>query len=195
MLVDDEAERSHFMRDIDSLTRIVQQFLEFAARSPSQGPEVSVDAFLAEQFPLPEDGDAALFALSLEAGDAFRLPRTFIDRLMTNLVDNALEHGEPPVEIATARRAGEWIIDVRDHGPGIPADRIEDALKPFVRLDPARSGDGHCGLGLSIVERLAGECGGRCEVRNAEDGGLVVCIAIPVDRRVHAQALTTRSTT
>lgn len=195
MLVDDEAERSHFMRDIDSLTRIVQQFLEFAARSPSQGPEVSADAFLAEQFPLPEDGDAALFALSLEAGDAFRLPRTFIDRLMTNLVDNALEHGEPPVEIATARRAGEWIIDVRDHGPGIPADRIEDALKPFVRLDPARAGDGHCGLGLSIVERLAGECGGRCEVRNAEDGGLVVCIAIPVDRRVHAQALTTRSTT
>jgi two-component system osmolarity sensor histidine kinase EnvZ len=183
MLVDDDAERSHFMRDIDSLTRIVQQFLEFAARSPSHGPEVGVDAFLAEQFSLPEDSDAPLFALSLEAGDAFRLPRTFIDRLMTNLVDNALEHGEPPVEIRTARHAGEWIVEVRDHGPGIPADRIEEALKPFVRLDPARSGDGHCGLGLAIVGRLAGEHGGRCEVRNAAGGGLLVRIAMPAAAR------------
>jgi two-component system osmolarity sensor histidine kinase EnvZ len=183
MLVDDDAERSHFMRDIDSLTRIVQQFLEFAAHSPSQGPDVGVDAFLAEQFSLPEDSDAPLFALSLDAGEAFRLPRTLIDRLMTNLVDNALEHGEPPVEIRTARRADEWIVEVRDHGPGIPADRIEDALKPFVRLDPARSGDGHCGLGLAIVRRLAGEHGGRCEVQNAAGGGLLVRIAVRADVR------------
>jgi two-component system, OmpR family, osmolarity sensor histidine kinase EnvZ len=108
------------------------------------------------------------------------LPRTFIDRLMTNLVDNALEHGEPPVEIRTARRGDEWLIEVRDHGPGIPAERIEDAMRPFVRLDPARSGDGHCGLGLAIVARLAREQNGRCEIGNADGGGLIVRIVLPV---------------
>jgi two-component system, OmpR family, osmolarity sensor histidine kinase EnvZ len=109
------------------------------------------------------------------------LPRTFIDRLMTNLVDNALEHGEPPVEIATSRQGGDWLIEVRDHGPGIPEQQLGDALRPFVRLDPARSGDGHCGLGLAIVERLARERRGRCEIGNADGGGLIVRIFIPAE--------------
>jgi two-component system, OmpR family, osmolarity sensor histidine kinase EnvZ len=170
--------RSDSLRDIDSLTRIVQQFLEFAARAPGDSAMSVVDHFIAEQFPSPEEGGDALFLLSLEAGEALRLPRTFIDRLMTNLVDNALEHGEPPVEIRTARIGDEWLIEVRDHGPGIPAERIEDAMRPFVRLDPARSGDGHCGLGLAIVARLAREQRGRCEVGNAADGGLIVRIVI-----------------
>jgi two-component system, OmpR family, osmolarity sensor histidine kinase EnvZ len=174
--------RGDSLRDIDSLTRIVQQFLEFAARAPGDGAQSGVDHFIAEQFPAPEDGGDALFLLSLNAGDTFMLPRTFIDRLMTNLVDNALEHGEPPVEIRTARAGDDWHIEVRDHGPGIPDERIADAMRPFVRLDPARSGDGHCGLGLAIVARLAREQNGRCEVANAEGGGLIVRIVIPVQR-------------
>ena len=181
VLAKDERERAHFLRDIESMTRIVQQFLEFAGRSSAESAKTGVDVFIAEQFASPEDGDEPLFALSLEAGDAFRLPRTFIDRLMTNLVDNALEHGEPPVEIGTSRQDGEWVIEVRDHGPGIPDERLSDVLRPFVRLDPARSGNGHCGLGLAIVERLAREQSGRCEIGNAEGGGLIVRIVIPVE--------------
>jgi two-component system osmolarity sensor histidine kinase EnvZ len=181
VLAKDERERAHFLRDIDSMTRIVQQFLEFAGRSSSESAHAGVDAFIAEQFASPEEGDDALFLLSLQAGDAFMLPRTFIDRLMTNLVDNALEHGEPPVEIATSRQGGDWLIEVRDHGPGIPEQQLGDALRPFVRLDPARSGDGHCGLGLAIVERLARERRGRCEIGNAEGGGLIVRIFIPAE--------------
>ncbi len=174
-----EETRAQFIRDIDSLTRIVQQFLEFAASAPAAGPDVGVDDFLAEQFSLPEDDDAPLFVLALAAGPAFRLPRTLIDRLATNLVDNALEHGEPPVEISTQRDGDDWVLMVRDHGRGIPPARIEDALKPFVRLDPARAGDGHCGLGLAIVTRLARDLGGRCVIENAAGGGLAVRITVP----------------
>lgn len=181
VLVKDDAERVHFIRDIDSLTRIVQQFLEFAASTPSTGPAVGVDAFLAEQFAQDDAGDTPLFSLELAAGHAFRLSRTSLDRLVTNLVDNALEHGAPPVEIRSAQRDAEWVISVRDHGAGIAPDRLDDASKPFVRLDPARAGDGHCGLGLAIVGRLSRELGGRCEIDNAPDGGLVVRIIIPCD--------------
>ncbi|CAH2794926.1 MAG: Signal transduction histidine kinase [uncultured Caballeronia sp.] len=109
VLVQDDAERAHFIRDIDSLTRIVQQFLEFAGNAPTSGPAINVDAFLAEQFAQDEAGDTPLF-----------------------------------------------------------------------RLDPARAGDGHCGLGLAIVGRLAHQLGGRCDIGNAANGGLTVRIVVPM---------------
>jgi two-component system, OmpR family, osmolarity sensor histidine kinase EnvZ len=189
-----ESERAGLIRDVDSLTNIVQQFLEFAGQSADAGPPVAVDAFLREQFSDTDTtafadlvdtanavpAEAPLFSLDLRAGPQFALPRTLLDRLVTNLVDNALEHGAPPVEIATARDDRHLVVSVRDHGPGIPDERIAAAMKPFVRLDAARGGEGHCGLGLAIVARLAHDRGGRCEVSNHPDGGLCVRIALPV---------------
>ncbi|MCY0389632.1 ATP-binding protein [Robbsia sp. Bb-Pol-6] len=179
----DDADSEHFSRDIDSLTHIVQQFLEFAGSEPADGPRVTVDTFLARQFTIPENGEQPLFIHALEAGARFELPRTVLDRLATNLVDNALEHGEPPVEIRTYWRGGDAVMEVRDHGPGIPEALIEEASKPFARLDSARSGDGHCGLGLAIVARLARKTQGHCEISNAPGGGLSVRIVIPVEAR------------
>jgi two-component system osmolarity sensor histidine kinase EnvZ len=207
-----ESERAGLIRDVDSLTNIVQQFLEFAGQSADAGQPVEVEAFLREQFSSvdiaetasaaemsgvtghgdhashgdpTEDADAypaeaPLFNLDLRAGPQFTLPRTLLDRLVTNLVDNALEHGAPPVDISTARDNGHWVVSVRDHGEGIPDDRIAAAMKPFVRLDAARGGEGHCGLGLAIVARLAHDRGGRCDVYNHPQGGLCVRIALPI---------------
>lgn len=176
-----ESERAGLIRDVDSLTNIVQQFLEFAGQSADAGPPVEVDEFLREQFSVGESTEEApLFTLDLRAGPSFKLPRTLLDRLVTNLVDNALEHGSAPVDIATGRDERHWVIGVRDHGPGIPDDRIAAAMKPFVRLDAARGGEGHCGLGLAIVARLAHDRGGRCQVRNHALGGLEVRIELPV---------------
>lgn len=179
-VLDDEHDREGFVRDVDSLAHIVQQFLEFAGAEPSDGPAVSVDHFIAAQFAMPETGEGALFVHRLQAGPDFTLPRTLIDRLATNLVDNAFEHGEPPVEICTAREGESWIFEVRDHGPGISPERVAEAMQPFARLDPARSGDGHCGLGLAIVERLARKRHGHCEISNGPTGGLSVRIVLPV---------------
>lgn len=175
-----ESERAGLIRDVDSLTNIVQQFLEFAGQSADAGQPVEVDAFLQEQFSASDGYEAPLFTLDLRAGPAFTLPRTLLDRLVTNLVDNALEHGAPPVDIVTERQDGHWVINVRDHGTGIPDHRIAAAMKPFVRLDAARGGEGHCGLGLAIVARLAHDRGGRCHVRNHARGGLEVRIELPV---------------
>jgi two-component system osmolarity sensor histidine kinase EnvZ len=177
--LEDERDRDHFSRDVDSLTHIVRQFLEFAGSEPSDGPDVPVERFLAEQFAALGSGDEALFIHRFEAGPGFVLPRTLIDRLVTNVVDNALEHGEPPVEMATYARGGNWILEIRDHGQGIPEDRIEEACKPFARLDSARSGNGHCGLGLAIVARLARKQRGSVEIGNAPGGGLYVRIVLP----------------
>jgi len=182
-----EREREQLIREVDSLNDIVQQFLEFARQRPESGPEVEVDTLLREQF-FSDDSEEedALFRLDLRAGREFRLPRTLLDRLVSNVVDNALEHGVPPVEIATRREGAQWIVEVRDHGPGIPPERVAAALKPFVRLDEARGGEGHCGLGLAIVTRLTRNQGGRCELSNHPEGGLRVRIALPADAKAVA---------
>lgn len=182
----DAAEREGTLRDVDSLNRIIQQFLEFAHRTPDAGKLTEVDAFLRSQFGNADEiegGTRPLFELDLRAGSQFRLPQAALERLMMNLVDNALEYGAPPVEIATSIDNGSFLIRVRDHGAGIEPERIAAALKPFVRLNPARGGEGHCGLGLAIVARLARDNGGHCFVDNHPEGGLLVRIAFPVTRR------------
>ncbi|WP_112170982.1 ATP-binding protein [Paraburkholderia unamae] len=181
-LMDDETERKGMLRDVDSLAHIVQQFLEFAQQAPDADRLIEVDAFLQRQFGNPdeiEDGGGPLFVLDLRAGSPFRLPQVALDRLVTNLVENALEYGAPPVEIATAIEDGACVIRVRDHGAGIEADRIAAAMRPFVRLNAARGGEGHCGLGLAIVARLARDNGGVCDVENHPEGGLIVRLTFP----------------
>ena len=178
-LLPDERERAGLLHDVDALSNIVEQFLEFARRSIDDGSPIETDTFLATQFADAEDGDGHLFQLDLKAGPTFKLPRVLLDRLVTNLAENALEHGAPPVQIRTERQDDGWMLTVRDHGAGIPEDRIAAAMKPFVRLDAARGGDGHCGLGLAIVSRLVRDRGGRCDVSNHPEGGLQVRIALP----------------
>jgi two-component system, OmpR family, osmolarity sensor histidine kinase EnvZ len=185
-LMAEEAERKGMLGDIDSLAHIVQQFLEYAQQVPDAGKPIEVDAFLQSHFGNPDEiegGNGPLFKLDLRAGPQFTLPQVVLDRLVTNLVENALDYGAPPVEIATSVENGSSVIRVRDHGEGIEPDRIAVAMKPFVRLNPARGGVGHCGLGLAIVARLTRDNGGQCLVENHPAGGLVVQLAFPATRR------------
>jgi two-component system osmolarity sensor histidine kinase EnvZ len=61
----------------------------------------------------------------------------------------------------------------------MPEAHFARALRPFVRLDPARGGDAHCGLGLTIVRRLTRRYGGDLSMHNADGGGLAVVLDFP----------------
>jgi two-component system sensor histidine kinase SenX3 len=101
---------------------------------------------------------------------------------VSNLVDNATKYSEPgsPIEIAT-RIAGSRIeIDVRDHGPGIPARDLERVFERFYRVDRARSREtGGTGLGLAIVRHVAGNHHGECRVESREGEGSTFTLSIP----------------
>jgi two-component system, OmpR family, osmolarity sensor histidine kinase EnvZ len=93
-----------------------------------------------------------------------------VRRLLTNLIDNALVHGKPPIQVIWRDRvSGERELGVWDHGLGLSPAQFGDALQPFVRLssDP---GIGHCGLGLAIVAQIAQQWGARLESRRDEAG-------------------------
>ena len=177
-LLPDEANRRGFLRDSESLSRIVTQFLDFARESADTSPRTSVDAHCRRHYG-DSLADDSLVRLNLQAGEDFGLPLVDLDRILTNLIENALTYGEPPVEIFTSRVNGQYMLTVRDHGGGIPAAQLDRALQPFVRLDEARSGDAHCGLGLAIVRRLVRYNGGVFHAGNAASGGFEVSLTFP----------------
>jgi len=165
-------------RDVDSMSAIVEQFLTFAQSSEPTARPVPVDKRIGELAASLHEQDR-LVVLELTAGDGFRMIATQLDRIIGNLVDNAYAYGAPPVYVATARTSEGWRLTVEDQGPGIPADAIERVTMPFVRLDPARGGNAHSGLGLAIVDRLVRQGGGRLAISNRDEGGLRVEMVFP----------------
>lgn len=108
-------------------------------------------------------------------------------RAIENVVRNAVRYTSAGTRVETAldlRNANgrtEAVIQVRDHGPGVPEDKLEDLFRPFYRLDDARDREsGGTGLGLAISERAVRLHGGAISARNAEHGGLIVEITLPV---------------
>ncbi|MCT9932639.1 ATP-binding protein [Planotetraspora sp. A-T 1434] len=109
--------------------------------------------------------------------------RALIERLVANLLDNAMRHNVPGgwVKVATAVQSGRPTLRISNSGPVIPPDRVHMLLQPFQRLEGGRraSGDG-LGLGLSIVAAIVEAHHGTLETRPLPKGGLEVTVALPV---------------
>lgn len=182
-MLDDDKLRDGIVRDVDSMSHIVDQFLVFANGGGDRSEVVPVDE-ACERFARTYRAvspNAPAVRAELAAGGGFRLPTTSLERLLSNLLDNAHAYGAPPVIIGTAREHAGYVLTVSDHGRGIAPRDLADATRPFVRLDPARGGNGHSGLGLAIVERLVKRLGGECEIANRAEGGLCVTLRFPFE--------------
>jgi len=109
------------------------------------------------------------------AGD--RLPQAF-HNLLDNAVRHSPEHGVVIVAAAPSQRAGRSCVEVvvRDSGPGMSEDELAHAFEPF--FSHRRGGTG---LGLPIAMRIVEEHKGAIAVSNAEGGGAVVTVSLPVD--------------
>lgn len=104
-----------------------------------------------------------------------------------NVVRNAVRHTAEgtAVEVTLARREGpdaaEAVVTVRDQGTGVPESELESIFTPFYRVGEARDRQsGGAGLGLAIADRAVRIHAGRIEASNAEGGGLVVRLALPL---------------
>jgi signal transduction histidine kinase len=109
--------------------------------------------------------------------------RRLIERMVTNLVDNALRHNvmSGRVEVvAGTTRAGRAILSVANTGPTIPAPEVGKLFQPFQRLGMDRTRhDGGLGLGLSIVQAIATAHDAIIAANPRPTGGLEITVTLP----------------
>jgi len=105
-----------------------------------------------------------------------------IRQAVDNLVDNALRFAPGGSVIVLSARADgtDLDIEVRDDGPGFPADFLPHAFERFRRPDSGRSrGDGGAGLGLAIVQAIVAAHGGVATAGNRPGGGALIRLRLP----------------
>ncbi|MFB9966485.1 sensor histidine kinase [Sinosporangium siamense] len=104
-----------------------------------------------------------------------------VERLVANLVDNAVRYNVPGgrVEVMTGVVDGWAVVSVLNTGPVIPPDQLERLLEPFQRLDRTVRSNGHHGLGLSIVRAIAAAHDAVLTAQARPDGGLSMRVAFP----------------
>ncbi|HEY1043508.1 MAG TPA: ATP-binding protein [Telluria sp.] len=181
--------REGMQSDIAQMDAIIGQFLDYA--KPTE----------ASSF-VPVDLTAMLEEVGREAA---RIPSmrvrcdiaedihvmgnpTDLRRVFNNLVENARRYGVTPGQEFTeldirchAQGLGPMrrvVIEIGDHGTGVPAGAVEQLLKPFTRMDTARGQANGAGLGLAIVERVVSRHNAELHVRNRDGGGLLVRIVM-----------------
>jgi Na+/proline symporter/CheY-like chemotaxis protein/anti-sigma regulatory factor (Ser/Thr protein kinase) len=119
---------------------------------------------------------------AVESSASVRSDPAMLRRILQNFLANAVRYTDAGrVLIGCRRRGGQLLIEVWDSGPGIPSDRFKDIFIEFHRLDTgcARGAEG-LGLGLAIVERLAGLLGHGLDVRSRLGRGSCFSIGVPL---------------
>ena len=182
-----QADLKQVVADLDSLERITGQFLLFAGGGDQEAAlAVPLEQLLAEQA-----AGLAASELELDLEPLVRVVQPVaLARAVANLIANARSYGAPPLrlQLRAAEPAGEGFrIVIWDCGAGIPPERWDQALMPFQRLDAARGGGGHCGLGLAIAARVARSHGGHLE-RLEADGDSAWRFGIALQARSQGQS-------
>ncbi|MBB5850748.1 ATP-binding protein [Amycolatopsis umgeniensis] len=164
--------------DIQRLQRITADLLQLAvdpAEVPAPEGVVDLADVVAEQVAerALETGPAVVSDVEGRtevAGEPVQL-----ERLLRNLLDNAVRHARSSVTVRLRRDAREAVLEVTDDGPGIPAADRERVFDRFARLDDARARDaGGTGLGLTLARDIAVRHGGSLRAEDAGTGARLV---------------------
>lgn len=182
MLPEEKCESLKFgmIEDIADMDNIIHQFLDFVkgvAGEPSQ--MVDINVLLKSLF---ERQTRAGRNLTLQFSPTYSIAirPLAMQRLLDNLVNNAYNYGGGNVRVESTINASDVVISVLDEGPGIPESHVEKLLRPFERLDTARSNAGGSGLGLAIADRIAKLHQGKLELINRPTGGLEARLTLPI---------------
>jgi two-component system sensor histidine kinase MtrB len=105
--------------------------------------------------------------------------RRRLERIVANLIGNALEHGGPNVQVLVGRSGGNAFVEVSDDGPGIDPEHLPHLFERFYKADRSRSGRGS-GLGLAIAIENARLLGGDIEVWSEPGLGSRFRLVLPV---------------
>jgi two-component system sensor histidine kinase CpxA len=184
---DNELDRIEF--EAERLNELIGQVLALA-RMETRSRELDCRDIDVQQLLETIVGDAQFEAqanqrqIVLEATSPCRLAvdEQLLHSAIENIIRNAIKYTAPDTRVEVRLDCNDTAvhIGIRDHGPGVDENRLQDLFKPFVRLSEARERDsGGYGLGLAIAEHAVRLHDGRIEARNCADGGLLITIELP----------------
>ncbi len=178
----DDSDREPLERDIDDMQRLIDAFLDFArGNADSAQPEpTEIPEFIRVIVEDCARSGAPVTLVDTTGAGTVLLRQMAIRRAVENLIGNA-ERYATRCEVSVALTDKSLRIRIEDDGPGIATDQRDAALRPFVRLDPARNQDkgSGVGLGLAIAADIARAHGGVLRLGESETlGGLRADIVI-----------------
>jgi signal transduction histidine kinase len=176
------AQREEIGRSIRELDQLIDEIL-LASRLDRQGDaepfeEVDLMGLAAEEC---ARSGAQLHIEPADVGQGMLLqgsPR-LLRRLLRNLLENAQRHGKGEVTASIERQGTQWVLRVRDHGPGVPPAERERIFEPFYRLSGRSEQSGGAGLGLALVKTIAERHGGSVACQEALGGGAMFVVRLP----------------
>ncbi|HEX9031867.1 MAG TPA: DUF4118 domain-containing protein [Streptosporangiaceae bacterium] len=168
----------------DRLNDLIGNLLDMSRLSTGSLEPFLRPASIDEVAPLARQEAESSLNVRLVVPDDLPLVRTdpgLLERVLANLFANAIAHspsGWPPV--MSARRQGDVVLlDVVDHGRGVPGRLKEQIFEPFERLDDRGSGTG-VGLGLTVAKGFLAAMGGSITAMDTPGGGLTMRVTLPV---------------
>ncbi len=182
-MMDQDDETDAMNDDIVDMERLIGSFLNFARGDAADELTTCDPAFLAREAveKAGRNGANAWFVEDGKNVPMVSLRSQAISRALDNLIGNGLRYGTK-VQVAILVHDRSIVFRVEDDGPGIAPDDRSEAVKPFVRLEPARNQNKESagtGLGLAIAFDIARTHGGSLRLgESAALGGLMVELII-----------------
>jgi signal transduction histidine kinase len=181
---------AYIHEDLAEVDRLIAMVLDYASYDRQElTPELEeVDlrrwlSLLVEKNRFEERGLECELLIKKPRGVKVVCDPSIMSIAVSNLISNALRYAKAKTRVSFEQRGKNWRIMVEDDGPGIPLEKREEVLKPFVRLDESRDkNSGGFGLGLSIVARIASVHFGSISIHDSDLGGAAIAITWRVHR-------------
>jgi len=170
--------------DVVRLRRLVEELMEISRLDAGREPvvEATVDPLALLRALAAAHDWSERVTIEGDPVDLFTDPRR-LERVLANLLANAVEHGAEPIRVSVRHDARTVTIVVTDAGPGIAAEHLPHVFDRFYKADPARSGHGS-GLGLAIAQENARLLGGRLTLASEPGRGTAARLELPVTQRL-----------
>lgn len=177
----DSANKQDLLHEIDRMSEMVNGYLAFArGETPEIEQAVELPAMLTRIARDAAPNKDIVLTFPEEPIQFYARPNA-LTSAFTNIIENAARFTKKTLKITEIDSTDSVTVIIEDDGIGIPDDKKELALQPFVRLDESRSeSTGGTGLGLSIAKTAIENHGGQIFLENSELGGLKVRVVLPL---------------
>lgn len=168
-----EAMRRHVERELARARR------EAAPADPAARIKATVERVVAVVGRTPQ-GAMLDWTIAIAPDLAVRIPPDDLTEVLGNLLENAARHAREHISVTASAMGSDAVIAIVDDGPGIPPDRVPEALRRGGRLDQGGAG---AGLGLAIVSDILDAWSGSLELGPTAPGAMTATVRLPLTRR------------